>query len=102
MQAKLALRWSLEHIAHRVVIDFPDDPTMRVWHETIYASLFVQARAALPGELTAQLCTGRVRRRPHGRVKSTSGGRGRILEMTSIHERPEHVARRARARALGG
>lgn len=64
VQAKLALRWSPEQIAHRLVIDFPADPGMRVSHETIYTSLFVQASAALPRELTAQLRTGRVRRRP--------------------------------------
>ncbi|MEE6274618.1 helix-turn-helix domain-containing protein [Georgenia sp. MJ206] len=62
VEDKLALRWSPQQIAHRLVLDFPGDPSMRVSHETIYTSLFVQAKAALPGELTAQLRTGRVRR----------------------------------------
>jgi IS30 family transposase len=94
VEGKLAMRWSPEQIAHRLVVDFPDDRSMRVSHETIYTSLFVQAKAALPGELTAQLRTGRVRRRPQRRVKSAGPERGRIPAMVSIHDRPDDVAAR--------
>jgi transposase, IS30 family len=68
VEQRLAKRWSPQQIAARLVCEFPDDPRMRVSHETIYTSLFVQARGALRAELTACLRTGRVRRRPQRRV----------------------------------
>jgi transposase, IS30 family len=44
VEAKLALRWSPQQISGWLVQAFPDEPEMRVWHETIYLSLFVQSR----------------------------------------------------------
>jgi IS30 family transposase len=54
-----ASAWSPEQIAHRLRLDFPDDQTMRISHEAIYQSLYVQGRGVLRRELTACLRTGR-------------------------------------------
>lgn len=87
----LAKRWSPEQISHWLQIDFPTDPEMRVSHETIYRSLYVQARGALRKELTAYLRTGRTRRRsPRRRI-----GEGRLKGMISISARPAEAADRA-------
>ena len=51
----LCERWSPQQIAARLVREYPDDPSMRVSHETIYKTLFVQARGALRKELTLSL-----------------------------------------------
>src|SRR5213593_2188380 len=59
-----ARSWSPEQIAHRLPVDFPDDPSMRLSHEAIYQSLYVQGRGALRRELTACLRTGRALRVP--------------------------------------
>ena len=87
----LAQRWSPEQIAHRLALDHPLDPEMRVSHETIYRSLFVQTRGALRKELTACLRSGRTRRRSRGR----GVGVGRLRDMVSISERPADVEDRA-------
>ena len=87
----LGLRWSPQQIAARLVLDYPDDLEMRVSHETIYRSLFVQGRGALRKELTRCLRTGRAQRRPRGR---TIGG-GHLTDMVLISERPAEVADRA-------
>ncbi len=66
--------WSPEEIARRLRVEFPDDPMMRVSHETIYKSLYVQGRGELRRELPRCLRTGRAQRRrqgPHG----SAGGR---------------------------
>jgi IS30 family transposase len=81
----LAQRWSPEQITGRLKVDYPDDLTMRVSHETIYTSLFVQAKKGLPGELTVHLRTRRVRRRPQRRVASKPQ---RIKDMVPIQQRP--------------
>ncbi len=64
VEEKLELEWSPEQISGWLVEAFPDDPEMRVSHETIYMSLFVQSRGALRRELTACLRSGRAMRRP--------------------------------------
>ena len=87
----LGERYSPEQISARLKIDFADDPGMRVSHETIYLSLYVQARGELRRELAACLRTGRTRRKPQGRVDR----RGRIAEMVMISERPAEVEDRA-------
>jgi transposase, IS30 family len=65
--------WSPEEIAQRLPLDFPDDPEMRVSHETIYQSLFVQGRGELRRELARCLRSGR----PAARSEASSiGGAG--------------------------
>jgi IS30 family transposase len=88
----LALRWSPQQIAARLVSEFPDDPEMRVSHETIYQSLFVQSRGALRKELAGCLRTGRAMRRP---ARKSSDARGKIPAMVMISERPAEAADRA-------
>jgi transposase, IS30 family len=87
----LAERWSPEQIAARLKLEFPDDPGMQVSHETIYQSLFVQARGALRKDLARCLRTGRTRRRPRGRPDR----RGELRDMVVISERPAEVDDRA-------
>ncbi len=92
VEAGLGQRWSPEQITRRLVQDYPDDPEMRVSPETIYQSLYVQARGALRKELATCLRTGRaVRRSPSSRLE----GRGRLKDMVMISERPAEVADRA-------
>ena len=79
--------------------EFPDDPEMRVSHETIYQSMFVQGRGALRRELTACLRTGRALRRPAPRRDERPG---RIQDMVKISERPAEVEDRAVPGSLGG
>jgi IS30 family transposase len=86
----LALYWSPRQISRRLVLDFPDDPSMRVSHETIYTSLFVQSKAVLRTELTAHLRTRRVRRRPQRRI-STEAAALRVPPRTPISARPISV-----------
>jgi IS30 family transposase len=87
----LRQRWSPQQIAARLRLDFPDDPEMRVSHETIYQSLYLQTRGALRRELARSLRSGRSRRRSRGcRV----GGAG-LREMVPIAERPPEVDDRA-------
>ena len=62
VEAKLALRWSPRQIAGWLPLAYPSDPVMRVSHETIYLSLFVQSRGALRRELQRCLRTGRAMR----------------------------------------
>ncbi len=89
----LRANWSPQQIAARLICDYPDDMDMRVSHETIYRTLFVQARGALRKELTACLRTGRTQRRPHMRTEQS--GAGRLQNMVLISERPPEVADRA-------
>jgi transposase, IS30 family len=82
---------SPEQIAARLRLEFPDDLGMRVSHETIYLSLYVQARGELRRELTACLRSGRARRKPRGRVDRRGGNH----DMVMISERPAEAADRA-------
>ena len=68
-----ASAWSPQQISRRLRLDFPGDETMRISHEAIYQSLYVQGRGALRRELTACLRTGRALRVPRAR----SRGRGK-------------------------
>lgn len=83
--------WSPEQIAAMLPILYPDDDAMRVSHETIYQSLFVQTRGQLRRDLTAHLRTARSDRKPRGKVD----GRGRITGMTPISQRPAEAEDRA-------
>jgi IS30 family transposase len=93
VEAKLELRWSPQQIASWLVLEFPDDAEMRVSHETIYLSLFVQSRGALRKELTRYLRTKRSVRRPGG--KAPPNGQSHIPAMVNISQRPAEAADRA-------
>jgi IS30 family transposase len=88
-----AANWSPQQIAVRLRSDYPEDMTMRVSHETIYKTLFVQARGALRKELTTCLRTGRTQRRPHKRTEQS--GAGRLRNMILISDRPPEAEDRA-------
>jgi IS30 family transposase len=93
VERRLLEHWSPQQIAARLVFDYPDDLEMRVSHETIYRSLFVQARGALRKELTACLRTGRTQRRSHKRTEYS--GTGRLRNMVLISDRPAEASDRA-------
>jgi len=93
VEAKLEQRWSPQQIAAWLERAYPDDAEMRVSHETIYLSLFVQPRGALRRELTRYLRTGRAMRFPRG--ARTGGGRGQLRDPVSIRERPAEAEDRA-------
>jgi hypothetical protein len=61
--------WSPEQISHRLRLDYPEDPTMRISHEAIYQSLYIQGRGALRRELMACLRSGRALRLPRERAR---------------------------------
>ncbi len=88
-----AMAWSPEQISARLRVDFPEGPSMRVSHEAIYQSLFVQGRGALARELTACLRTGRALRVPRARVGQR--GKGFISREVMISQRPAEAADRA-------
>jgi transposase, IS30 family len=92
VQDRLKQNHSPEQIAARLRQDFPDDPEMRVCHETIYQALYVQGRGALKRDLVKRLRTGRAVRKPRNRRPD---GRGRIKDMVPISERPPEVEDRA-------
>lgn len=85
--------WSPQQIAARLVRDYPDELSMRVSHETIYRTLFVQGRGALRRELTACLRSGRAQRRP--RLRLERSGAGRLRDVVLISDRPAEVEDRA-------
>jgi len=85
--------WSPEQIAGRLRVDFPDDESMRISHEAIYQSLYIQGRGALRRELTACLRTGRALRAPRNRA--SKGNRSFVTDDVLISERPAEVADRA-------
>jgi transposase, IS30 family len=92
--SKLILEWSPEQISGWLKTEYPHDERMRVSHETIYRSLFIQARGVLKKELMGHLRTRRrMRRSQHSRIFKDS--RGRIADAISIRERPAEVEDRA-------
>lgn len=88
----LSWLWSPEQISRALVSKYPHDDSMRVSHETIYRTLYIQARGALKKELIAHLRTQRSRRRPHG-AEGPQGGS--IHGELSISQRPAEVEDRA-------
>jgi IS30 family transposase len=92
--SKLILDWSPKQISGWLKTQYPDDESMRVSHETIYRSLFIQARGVLKKELLEHLRSKRrIRRSRHSRI--FKDGRGQIPEAISIRERPAEVEDRA-------
>jgi IS30 family transposase len=92
--SKLILDWSPEQISGWLKTQYPDDESMRVSHETVYRSLFIQARGVLKKELMDHLRSKRrMRRSQHASVSGQS--RGQIVDAISIRERPPEVEDRA-------
>ena len=91
---KLGLRWSPQQIAGWLKRTYPGDESLHVSHETIYRSLFIQARGALKKELTAHLRSGRTIRRSKQATRK-GHGKGQIEDMISIRQRPAAVEDRA-------
>ena len=85
--------WSPEQIANRLRIDYPDDRSMRISHEAIYQSLYIQGRGALKRELVWCLRTGRALRAPRERSRRTAWAH--VTEETLISNRPAEVQDRA-------
>ena len=92
VEDKLDLWWSPGQVSRWLVRAYPSDEEMRVSHETIYQSLYVQGKGALRKELWRSLRTGRATRRPQGRAKSA---KGQIRDMVMISERPAEIEDRA-------
>ena len=92
--SKLCLEWSPEQIAGWLKRTYPDDETHQVSHETIYRSLFIQARGALKKELMAHLRRTRGMRRSRHHTQKTNI-HGRITDAVSISERPAAADDRA-------
>ena len=90
---KLALQWSPEQISGWLKRQFPAAQGMQISHETIYRSLFIQARGVLKKQLMAHLRTARqMRQAKGGNIKS---GLGQIVDTVSIRERPAEAKDRA-------
>ena len=89
--SKLKLNWSPEQIAGWLKRAYPEDESCRVSHETIYRSLYVQARGVLKKELLHHLRSKRTMRRP----RRAGDKRGQIADLVSISQRPATVEDRA-------
>jgi IS30 family transposase len=91
---RLRLDHSPQQIAGWLRLEYPDNEQMRVSHEAIYRSLYVQSRGTLKRELTAHLRTRRQRRQPRGASRHGQG-RGRNPDMVMISQRPAEADDRA-------
>jgi IS30 family transposase len=85
--------WSPEQIANRLQVDFPDDPSMRISHEAIYQSLYIQGRGALKRELVSYLRMGRALRVPRARAQAKAWAH--VSEEVMISSRPAEAEDRA-------
>ncbi len=91
---KLILDWSPEQVSGWLKSEYPEDESMRVSHETIYRSLFIQARGVLKKELIQHLrFKRRIRRSRHAR--DSGHHKGQIVDAISIRERPAEIEDRA-------
>ena len=88
-----ARAWSPEQISNRLKLDLTDDESMRISHEAIYQSLFIEGRGALKRELVACLRTGRALRRP--RERSRDKPQGHVTADVVISRGPAEAADRA-------
>lgn len=95
VEEKLRDDWAPEQIAGWLKVTFPEDSSLHVSHETIYRSLFIQARGALKKELTQYLRSKRAIRRSARHTGRKGQGRGQITDGISIRERPASVEDRA-------
>jgi transposase, IS30 family len=96
VETRLKANQSPEQIANRLPLDFPEDPEMRVSHETIYTSIYVQGRGALRKDLAGHLRTGRAMRKPRAQARErTKAGTGPLRNVISISQRPPCVEDRA-------
>jgi IS30 family transposase len=91
---KLLEKWAPQQIAGWLKVIHHNDPAMQISHETIYRSLFIQARGVLKKELMAHLRCRRAMRKPRGAV-SKGDARGQIVDAISISERPAQAEDRA-------
>src|SRR3982075_4235122 len=92
--SKLILDWSPEQISKWLKVHYPSNESMHVSHETIYRSLFLQARGVLKKELVQHLRSKRlIRRSRHSRAAGQS--RGQIVDAISIRGRPAEIEDRA-------
>jgi len=91
---KLQRQWAPEQIAGWLKHTYPDDENYQVSHETIYRSLYIQARGALKKELVQHLRRTRIMRRSRHHTQKTEN-HGRIKDTVSISERPATVEDRA-------
>jgi len=92
--SKLIEDWSPEQISGWLKREYPEDESLRVSHETIYRSLFIQARGALKQELVRHLRSQRrIRRSRHASVHGHA--QGKIVDAVSIRERPAEAEDRA-------
>jgi IS30 family transposase len=92
--SKLMQDWSPEQISGWLKQQYSNDESLRVSHETIYRSLFIQARGALKQELVKHLRSQRrIRRSRHASIHGHS--QGKIVDAISIRERPAEVEDRA-------
>ena len=94
MASKLQLQWAPRQIAGWLKRSYPDDETYQVSHETIYRTLFIQARGALKKELIQHLRRTRAMRRSRHHTQKTVD-HGQITDAVSIRERPAEVEDRA-------
>ncbi len=92
--SKLQLQWAPRQIAGRLKYTYPDNENFHLSHETIYKSLFIQARGALKKELLQHLRRTRAMRRSRHHTQKTKD-HGRITNTVSIRERPASVEDRA-------
>jgi IS30 family transposase len=91
---RLRARWAPQQIAGWLVTEYPEDPTMRISHETLYRSLYIQARGVLKKELIAHLRRRRPMRRSRRDPLAPPRG-SRIPDLVSIAERPAAIEDRA-------
>lgn len=92
---KLSLNWSPEQISGWLRLSFPGDDKMQISHETIYRSLFIQARGVLSKELRLHLRTRRSLRRARNAGYTRSPRRHGIVDAVSISARPPEIEDRA-------
>jgi IS30 family transposase len=94
VQERLNVQDSPEQIAGRLPFEFPDDPAMRISHETIYQAIYLHAVGRLRREVRSHLRSGQLARRPRAARVSRSDRHRPLTDTVSIHERPEEVEAR--------